>query len=304
MFTADFNHIHEMLIRLADVKTIIAMVENNDLSEKKLRGSGGYVLAKITEGEQKRGNLGGPDLFLAGVGRLAENRFTKYYCNKCEKEYPGCPKISYEIPNEDLGEGITLLETGEYKCAGCNNTISQYRKFKSPEVSTDVIGTMKQQNSSRDGEERNVPFHRSETNAIPITSNEPFRSFTSDESKVISNSTRAKGVNQEGFVPIQSLMEMPVYDSEAILVGRVLELGLRKSSDGKMELSMKINTENQPSNLQYTEVLWKNILKIGDIIVLSVKPSSKNEIRPKCSSCGYENEGVAVYCEECGKKLV
>jgi ribosomal protein L44E len=50
--------------------------------------------------------------------------------------------------------------------------------------------------------------------------------------------------------------------------------------------------------------LWKNISKIGDIIVLSVKPSSKYDIRPKCSSCGYENEEIAVYCEECGKKLV
>ncbi len=52
------------------------MIEGDDLSEKKLRGSGGHVLAKVTDEEQKKGNLGGPDLFLAGVGRLNEDRFS------------------------------------------------------------------------------------------------------------------------------------------------------------------------------------------------------------------------------------
>ena len=63
--------------------------EDNGLQEKKLRGSGGYVYAKVTEEEQKRGNLGGPELFIAGVGRLEQDRFSKYYCNKCESEYEG-----------------------------------------------------------------------------------------------------------------------------------------------------------------------------------------------------------------------
>lgn len=51
------------------------MSERNDLREKKLRGSGGYAFANITDEEQKKGNLGGPELFLAGVGRLNEDRF-------------------------------------------------------------------------------------------------------------------------------------------------------------------------------------------------------------------------------------
>ncbi|HVD35959.1 MAG TPA: hypothetical protein VNB68_01005, partial [Nitrososphaeraceae archaeon] len=58
--------------------------EENNQSQKKLRGSGGYVFAKVTDEEQKNGNLGGPELFLAGIGRLSEDRFSKYYCNKCE----------------------------------------------------------------------------------------------------------------------------------------------------------------------------------------------------------------------------
>jgi hypothetical protein len=46
------------------------MSERNDLREKKLRGSGGYAFANITDEEQKKGNLGGPELFLAGVGKM------------------------------------------------------------------------------------------------------------------------------------------------------------------------------------------------------------------------------------------
>src|SRR5437764_1327376 len=133
------------------------MIEGDDLSEKKLRGSGGHVFAKVTDEEQKKGNLGGPDLFLAGVGRLNEDRFSKYYCNKCEKEF-------------------------------------------------------------------------------------------------------------------QALVGMTAYDSEAMLVGRVLEIGLRKSPMGTMDISLKISKdENSYKNFETVateEVLWKNISKIGDIVLL------------------------------------
>ena len=39
-----------------------------DMAQKKLRGSGGYAIARINDEEQKKGNLGGPELFLAGIG--------------------------------------------------------------------------------------------------------------------------------------------------------------------------------------------------------------------------------------------
>src|SRR5918999_1106644 len=103
-----------------------------DMSEKKLRGSGGYAIARVTDEEQKKGNLGGPELFLAGIGRLDEDRFVKHYCNKCEKAYEGSPALKFENPNEDLGEGVTLIEKGEYKCKTCNATIAHYRKFDAP----------------------------------------------------------------------------------------------------------------------------------------------------------------------------
>ena len=103
-----------------------------DMAEKKLRGSGGYAIARVTDEEQKKGNLGGPELFLAGIGRLEEDRFVKHYCNKCEKQYEGSPALVFENPNEEVGEGVTLVEKGEYKCKTCNATIAQYRKFDAP----------------------------------------------------------------------------------------------------------------------------------------------------------------------------
>ncbi|HJU79052.1 MAG TPA: hypothetical protein VJ599_05760 [Nitrososphaeraceae archaeon] len=105
------------------------MNENEDLEEKKLLGSGGYALAKITEDEEIKANLGIPQLFLANVGRLDKERFLKYYCNTCGKEYDGSPDIKFENPNEDLGQGMILVEKGEYKCKNCNNIIAFYRKF-------------------------------------------------------------------------------------------------------------------------------------------------------------------------------
>jgi hypothetical protein len=103
--------------------------ENEDLEEKKLLGSGGYAFAKLTEQEELRASLGVPHLFLGNIGRLNEDRFSKYCCNKCGKEYPGSPAISYENPNDQLGEGVILIEKGEYQCKTCNNVIAHYRKF-------------------------------------------------------------------------------------------------------------------------------------------------------------------------------
>ncbi|MGC2307005.1 MAG: hypothetical protein WA461_01265 [Nitrososphaeraceae archaeon] len=102
---------------------------NEDLEEKKLLGSGGYAIAKLTEEEEMKANLGVPHLFLGNVGRLAEDRFLRYYCNKCGKGHDGWPLLIYEVPNEEIAENVILVEKGEYKCRDCNNTIAQYRKF-------------------------------------------------------------------------------------------------------------------------------------------------------------------------------
>ena len=102
---------------------------NEDLDERKLLGSGGYAFARITEEEEIKANLGIPQIFLANVGRLSEERFLKYYCKACGKEYDGSPVIKFESPNEELGQGVILVEKGEYKCKTCDNIIAFYRKF-------------------------------------------------------------------------------------------------------------------------------------------------------------------------------
>ncbi len=105
------------------------MNAGEDLEEKKLLGSGGYAFAKLTEQEEIKASLGVPQIFLGNVGRVSEDRFSRYFCNKCQKEYSGSPLISYENMNEELGEDIILFEKGEYKCRTCNNIIALYRKF-------------------------------------------------------------------------------------------------------------------------------------------------------------------------------
>lgn len=102
---------------------------DEDLDEKKLLGSGGYAIARLTEAEEMKVNLGVHHLFLGNIGRLAEDRFLRYYCKKCGKEHDGCPLLIYEVPNEEIAENVILVEKGEYKCRGCNNTIAQYLKL-------------------------------------------------------------------------------------------------------------------------------------------------------------------------------
>jgi hypothetical protein len=46
-----------------------------------------------------------------------------------KKEYTRPPAITYENPNEKLGENVTLIDIGEYRCRVCNNLITHYRKF-------------------------------------------------------------------------------------------------------------------------------------------------------------------------------
>lgn len=105
------------------------MNKDEDLEEKKVLGSGGYAFVNLSEEEELRFNLGVPHLFLGHIGRLDSEKFLRYYCKKCAKEYSGSPRIEYENLNENVGEGVILLEKGEYKCMNCNNIIAQYRKF-------------------------------------------------------------------------------------------------------------------------------------------------------------------------------
>ena len=253
-----------------------------DMAEKKLRGSGGYAIARVTDDEQKKGNLGGPELFLAGIGRLEEDRFMKYYCNKCEKAYEGSPSLVFENPNEELGEGVTLIEKGEYKCKTCSATIAHYRKF---DASAQPIQQQEATNISV------VPAPESRIEE------EEEASQTSPSDLTVVPAATATTITSGSFFPIQSLVGMSAYDSEAMLIGKVDQIGLSKASArGNAHIVIKVGEK---------EVPWEDISKIGDILLL--KTTETKSAAPtaggKCSACGYQNESDASFCAECGTKL-
>ena len=266
------------------------MSEDENMQEKKLRGSGGFVIARVSDEEQKKGNLGGPELFLAGVGRLPSERFVKYHCNKCDKDYDGAPSISSENPNEDVGEGVILVEKGEYKCHTCASTIAQYRKFDSTSSKESSDPT-----NSQSPPKNVVDSHKSKK-VLEVK----------DDSKNFKSSSR-----NDGFVLMESLIGMPAYDGDAMLVGNIKEIGLRRSSRGKMDINFKVSKGQGSVNNEVEEISWNSISKIGDIILLaqttdqiqSQDNRDSGELRRKCTSCGFENEADSIYCADCGKKV-
>jgi len=228
-----------------------------DMAQKKLRGSGGYAIARINDEEQKKGNLGGPELFLAGIGRLDEDRFVKYHCNKCEKEYEGSPAIHYENPNEELAEGVTLIEKGEYKCKTCSATIAQYRKFEVPAQQQAQVYAPRVEQATPDLVVATPPSTAS-----------------------------------DNFIPIQSLVGMSAYDSEAMLIGKVEQIGLSRDV-GSAKITIKIGNK---------QVQWDGISKIGDIVLLKISDANTT-LGGRCHACGYQNEAGSAFCAECGTKL-
>lgn len=275
---------------------MLSETPRKDYHDKKLRGSGGYVLAKITEEEQRKGNLGGPELFLAGVGRLDENRLLKHYCNKCEEQFDGPPSIVYDNPNEDLGEGVILEEKGEYKCKKCNSTIAQYRKFRSPQNEKIV-----QDDSSSD---------KHQEVSQQISSTKPEDAARVSEHREIGSIQKVhKALVTGDFLPIHSLIDMPAYDSEAMLIGNIKEIGLRRLENGRVDVSIMVNNQLRDKEAKPSEILWSKISKIGDIVLINenrsnVEPSSHDgSMLTKCKACGYTNEEGSMYCEECGSKL-
>ena len=70
---------------------------------------------------EMKGNLGGPDLFLAPIGRLDDDKITKHFCNTCEKEFEGPPKIEFENPNEEVAALVLANLVHEPKSEHANH---------------------------------------------------------------------------------------------------------------------------------------------------------------------------------------
>ena len=109
------------------------------MAEFKLQGSGGYIIADLTEEQAKKADLGVGKLFLAPVGKLEEQKMSKHYCKNCESEFNNPPKIRLEEnTNEQVADNLILVERGQYTCQQCSSTIGEYRVFKKQDESSDI----------------------------------------------------------------------------------------------------------------------------------------------------------------------
>ena len=242
---------------------------SSELRLKKLRGSGGYVMATVTDQQQMKGNLGGPDLFLAPIGRLDSQKITKYFCNTCEKEFEGTPKITYENPNEEVAENLVLAEKGQYICNSCSAVIAEYREFRKPNE-TVAVGIAK-------------PLE-TPSQTVKVSQPEPIQV----KPEITQSSTQPSPVTA-----ISSIEGLSVYDENAKKIGKAKHVGI--DSNQSMVLLIIKNDGTEGS------IPWNNIRKVGEVILLG---SPAVATQPgKCANCGFSNKEGSKFCEECGSKL-
>ncbi len=245
---------------------------SSELRLKKLRGSGGFVMAQVSDDQQRKGNLGGPDLFLAPIGRLDQEKISKYYCNTCEKDYEGSPKIEYENPNEEVAQNLILLERGQYMCTTCGSTIAEYREFQKQNQQADV-GLAK-------------PISPSPSQ--PTISESIIQSSAQPEAQTFSSPSDP----QNAF---SSIVGMPVYDSDAKRVGIAKQVGVNSAHQVVL-----IVAKNNGSD---ETIEWGKIKKIGEIILLGDGTQSGASSALRCAGCNFENKAGSKFCESCGSKL-
>ena len=189
-------------------------------------------MATVNDDQQRKGNLGGPDLFLAPVGRLDSEKISKYYCNTCEKEYEGSPKIEFENPNEIVAENLVLLEKGQYVCTTCGSILAEYRNFSKPDEAASVGDAIPASNTS-------------------VMTPQPAQSFESQEKPKASASVKT----------FSSITGLGVYDSDAKKVGVVKEMGIQPDQSS----IVLVVTRNDGTDVT---VKWDDIKKIGEIVLL------------------------------------
>ena len=238
---------------------------SSELRLKKLRGSGGYVMATVSDEQQVKGNLGGPDLFLAPIGRLDAKTITKHFCNTCEKEFEGPPKIEFENPNEEVAENLILAERGQYICNSCNASIAEYREFKKPNEEVEV-GSAK-------------PLDPNATTAPTVEA---------------TTAPTVEATQPGSAASVSSIEGRMVIDENANKVGTAKQVGI----DGNTQSMVLVVVKNDGTE---GSIPWASIKKVGEVILLG-KP--EEEVQPgKCSECKFVNKEGSKFCEECGTKI-
>ena len=252
---------------------------SSELRLKKLRGSGGYVMATVTDEQQMKGNLGGPDLFLAPIGRLDDEKITKHFCNTCEKEFEGPPKIEFENPNEEVAENLVLAERGQYICNSCNASIAEYREFKKPNEEGEV-GSAKplDPNATTPTVEATTPTVEATTPTVEATT------------------PTVEATQPSSSASVSSIEGRNVIDENANKVGTAKQVGI----DANTQSMVLVITKNDGTE---GSIPWTSIKKVGEVVLLG-KPEEAAAVQPgKCSECGFVNKDGSKFCEECGTKI-
>lgn len=249
-----------------------------ELRLKKLRGSGGFLMARVTDEQQSKGNLGGPDLFLAPIGRLESEKISKYTCNTCEREFEGSPNIEFENPNEEVAENLILVERGKYLCNECGSTIAEYRDFRKPDEQVDVglANPIEQQETS---------FSDFDT----VTQQE------TTQQEIVSEPTFSGGT-------FRSIFGMDVFDENAKRIGKAKQVGVDSNQDLVLVVS---DVSGNDININ-----WSRIGTVGEVIFLGKSSKTEEKMEKtlvgeglRCSSCNFDNKPDSKFCESCGTQL-
>lgn len=215
-------------------------------------------MATVNDEQQRKGNLGGPDLFLAPIGRLDSEKISKYYCNTCEKEYEGSPKIEYENPNETVAENLVLLEKGQYICTTCGSILAEYRNFSKPDEAASVGA------------------------AIPVT----ITNVTITPPQSFESQNQSKTSNVKTF---SSITGLSVYDTEARRVGVVKEMGIQPDQSS----IVLVITKNDGTDIT---IKWDEIKKIGEIVLLGGSLGENNLKCTKCGYTNSQGSKFCESC--------
>ena len=230
-------------------------------------------MATVTDEQQMKGNLGGPDLFLAPIGRLDAQKITKHFCNTCEKEFEGPPKIEFENPNEEVAENLILAEKGQYICESCNSSIAEYREFKKQDEAGEV-GSAK-------------PIE-------PQVQNTPQQADVATQQIAEPATTPKETVTQPGSATsVTSIEGKTVFDEGANKIGIAKQVGIDSTQSMVLVITKEDGSEGS--------IPWNSIKKIGEVVLLG-NPEAVTQ-PGKCSSCGFTNKEGSKFCEDCGSKI-
>ena len=251
-------------------------------------------MAQVSDEQQRKGNLGGPDLFLAPIGRLDEYTIKKYSCNICDKEYDGSPKIEYEHPNEQVADNLILVERGQYLCIECGSPIAEYREFQKSDESSDIGNAKPTEVSAEIFQELN--------NDTQEDSESIMNEIISENNVSIGNVDKSLETNVEsGDIDstFSAITGKIVFDENAKQIGVAKQVGV----NSKNEVVLVI-TDNYGDD---KSVDWQKIKKIGEIVLLGNTVTEKENIPApdglKCPNCNFDNKSDAKFCENCGSKV-